>query len=58
MWYNTTDKNSTAYNIFKCYDNFMSAIFFFRYNNVKIKCYPGIPDRTLLNKSSLSYEIS
>lgn len=58
MWYYTTYKNSTAYNMFKFYESFISAIFFFRYKNLKIKFYPGIPDRTLLNKSSLPYEIS
>lgn len=47
MWYYTTNKNSTAYNIFKFYESFMSAIFFFRYKNVKIKFDPGISDRTL-----------
>lgn len=47
MWYYTTNKNCTAYNMFKFYESFMSAIFFFRYKNVKIKFYPGISDRTL-----------
>lgn len=47
MWYYTTNKNSTDYNTFKFYGSFMSAIFIFRYKNVRIKFYPGIPDRTL-----------